>query len=173
MPCTALLEAAVTDHAAEPGFADRLARRIDELDGDWDVIVLDTPPGLGPLSSMAMLAGRWVVVPARPADFDVGGAVKLADLIAGELSAVNPELQLLGVLVTQVDRRWTLTADTREALAAADVQRLRSEIPFMVRTGAAPRQGAPTVLLEPDCRLAIAYRELAADLATLLDADTP
>ena len=40
---------------------------------------------------------------------------------------------------------------------ASDAPRLRVEIPFMVRTGAAPRHGAPTVLLEPASRLATAY----------------
>ena len=168
VPCSAALEQAVTEHAAESRFVDRLATKVDECAGAYDAILLDTPPGLAPLASMAMLAADWVVVPARPADFDVAGALKLADLIRDELSAINPRLQLLGVLMTQVDRRWTLTADTRTALTAADVHRLRAEIPFMVRTGAAPRRGAPTVLLEPDCRLSIAYHDLAADLHALV-----
>lgn len=168
VPCTAALEQAVTEHVTDSGFADRLADKLAETEGAYDAILLDTPPGLAPLSSMAMLAADWVIVPARPADFDVGGALKVANLIRGELSAVNPRLRLLGVLMTQVDRRWTLTADTRAALAAEEVHRLRVEIPFMVRTGAAPRHGAPSVLLEPDCRLSIAYHELAADLATLI-----
>jgi cellulose biosynthesis protein BcsQ len=134
----------------------------------YDFILLDTPPGLGPLSSMAMLAADWVIVPARPADFDVAGAIKLATLIGGALATLNERLRLVGVLICQVDRRWTLSIDTREALAAAGVHRLRVEISFMVRTGAAPRQGAPTVLLEPDCRLSVAYHELARDLETVL-----
>ncbi len=168
VPCSALLEQTVTEHAGFSGFPHRLAEEVERSCDDYDAILLDTPPGLGPLSSMAMLAADWIIVPARPADFDVGGALKLADLIRGELASVNPRLQLLGVLMTQVDRRWTLAGDSRDALSAGGVHRLRVEIPFMVRTGAAPRQGAPTVLLEPDCRLSVAYHDLAADLATLM-----
>jgi chromosome partitioning protein len=171
VPCSAALEQTVTEHLTDSRFADRLADKLDDCADGYDAIVLDTPPGLAPLASMAMLAADWVIVPARPADFDVGGAVKLAALIRDELCVVNPRLQLLGVLLTQVDRRWTLTADTRQALADADIQRLRTEIPFMVRTGAAPRQGAPIVLLEPDCRLATAYHDVARDLAQLLKSE--
>jgi chromosome partitioning protein len=169
VPCTAALEAAVSQHVGDPAYARAIDDRLDDPTHDaYDFVLLDTPPGLGPLSSMAMLAADWVIVPARPADFDVAGAIKLATLIGGALTTLNERLRLLGVLICQVDRRWTLSTDTREALAAADVHRLRVEIPFMVRTGAAPRHGAPTVLLEPDCRLSVAYHDLARDLETVL-----
>lgn len=169
VPCSGALEQVVTDHITESRFVDRITEKVDEAAHEYDVVVLDTPPGLAPLASMAMLAADWVIVPARPADFDVGGAIKLAHLIRDELAAISPRLRLLGVLLTQVDRRWTLTADTRHALADAEIERLRTEIPFMVRTGAAPRQGAPLVLLEPDSRLAVAYHDVARDLAGLLE----
>jgi chromosome partitioning protein len=133
----------------------------------YDVVLIDTPPGLGPLSSMAMLAGDWVIEPARPADFDIGGAVKLAELIDAQLRAVRPDLRLLGVLICQVDRRWTLAHDTRAALEEAGIGKLVTEIPFRVRVGAAPRHATPrhaTPILQPDNVVSVAHRQLAADL---------
>jgi chromosome partitioning protein len=168
VPCTSRLEPAVTALVGDAGGATLLRDLLASLDESYDAVLLDTPPGLGPLSSMAMLAARWVVVPARPADFDVAGALKLADLVRTELSELNPSLELLGVLMTQVDRRWTIAADTRAALAAADVHQLTIDVPFMVRTGAAPRHGLPTVLLEPDSKLALAYHRLAKELDAVL-----
>jgi len=169
VPCTSRLDEALSRRVADPAAAMLLRDRLTSIGGLYDFVLVDTPPGPTSLSSMALLAADWVVVPARPADFDVGGALKLADLIHTDLRLLNPSLNFLGVLMTQVDRRWTLAGDTREALRTAGVHRLRVEIPFMVRTGAAPRHGAPTVILEPDSRVALAYHELAKDLAATLD----
>jgi cellulose biosynthesis protein BcsQ len=168
IPTTEALATTAAQNATNPGFATRLAELLEQDATSYDVVLIDTPPGLTPLATMAMLAADWVIAPARPADFDVGGAVKLADLIDDELSVINPELRLLGVLITQADRRWTLTQDTRDALNAAGIKQLRTEIPFMVRVGAAPRHAAPTIALEPDNRVSCAYRELARDLAAAL-----
>lgn len=173
LPCSDRLEAVVSQHVGDPRFPYRLRELVDALRPHYDAIVLDTPPGLGPLSSMAMLTADWVIVPARPADFDVGGAIKLAHLIAGALRDVNPTLRLLGVLITQVDRRWTLAADTRAALEANGIRRLRVEIPFRVRVSRAPRHAAPTAALEPDSPVGAAYHRLAADLLATVLSDTP
>ena len=173
IPCTEQLEATVSTFAHHEAFALTLNDLVSSVAPAYDAILIDTPPGLGALSSMAMLAADWVIAPARPADFDVGGAVKLADLIATDLRELNPGLRLLGVLVTQVDRRWTITAETRQALDEAGVRRLRHEIPFAVRVGAAPRHGAPTVAIEPDGRVACAYRAVARDLLTIIDPSQP
>jgi chromosome partitioning protein len=73
LPCSHHLEQAVTAHVHHPDFAYRLATLVDHVAPNYDAILIDTPPGLGPLSSMAMLASDWVIVPCRPADFDVTG----------------------------------------------------------------------------------------------------
>src|SRR3954454_19854566 len=168
LSCTDELADTVAELVAVDGAEQRLRQLIALYDDRYDFILIDTPPGLGPLSSMAMLAAQWVIVPARPADFDVGGAVKVADLVEGELTAFNPGLRVLGVLVGQTDRRWNLGHDTRSALRRDGIEQLDVEIPFMVRVGAAPRYSAPTVVLEPDSRVGRAYRRLAANLRTTL-----
>ncbi len=168
LPCTEELAGAVIDHAAEVGFEYRLRELVSGYRPDYDFVLIDTPPGIQPLTSMAMLAADWVLVPARPADFDVGGAVKVADFIEQRITEFNPTLHVLGVLVGQTDRRWAIGRETREALAAAGVQKLRHDVPFAIRVGAAPRYGMPTLALEPDSRVAAAYRLVAKDLADAL-----
>ena len=70
----------------------------------FDLILLDTPPGLGTLSGMAVLAADGLLIPALAADLDVRGAGKLYDLVEGEV----PGLRILG------------RADRRERAALAD-----------------------------------------------------
>lgn len=169
LPCTAELANTAAALVLQEGAEQRL-RNVVALYGEhYDWILIDTPPGLGPLSSMAMLAARWIIVPARPADFDIGGAVKVADLLEHEIVEFNPDVELLGVLVSQADRRWNLGHDTRSALKHAEIARLEVEIPFAVRVGSAPRYAAPTVVLEPDSRVGRAYGRLARQLVEQLD----
>jgi len=168
MPCTEELAQGVMDHEADDGFEYRLRQLVDAYRPDYDYILIDTPPGIQPLTSMAMLAADWVLVPARPADFDITGAVKVADFIEARISVFNPALGILGVLVCQTDRRWRIGQEAREALAAAGVTQLPHEIPFATRVGAAPRYAMPTLALEPDSRVAAAYRQVASDLADRL-----
>lgn len=171
LPCTAQLADTVALLSMTQGAEGRLRDLAALYDPLYDWILIDTPPGLGALSSMAMLAARWVIVPARPADFDIGGAVKVADLLEHEIAEFNPNVRLLGVLVSQADRRWNLGHDTRGALKRADVPRFDIEIPFAVRVGSAPRHAAPTVVLEPDSRVGRAYTRLARHLVETLGVD--
>jgi cellulose biosynthesis protein BcsQ len=105
-----------------------------------------------------------VIVPARPADLDVGGAAKVYDLIEDAVRELNPGLEVLGVLVVQTQRRWVLRRETHHSIEAQGMRALPVEVPFSVRVGAAPRFGAPTFVLEPDGRVAHAYRRLATHL---------
>ena len=168
LPCTDELSQTVMDHQAQPGFEFRLRKLVDAYRADYDFILIDTPPGIQPLTSMAMLAADWILVPARPADFDVGGAVKVADIVERHMTELNPKLKVLGVLVCQTDRRWTIGRETSQALTAAGVMKLRHEVPFAIRVGSAPRYGMPTLALEPDSRVAAAYRLIAQDIADVL-----
>ena len=57
------------------------ARVVDAQRSSFDFVLLDTPPGLGNLSGMAMLAADGLLIPALAADLDVRGAGKLYDLV--------------------------------------------------------------------------------------------
>jgi chromosome partitioning protein len=172
LPCTEDLEVVVREHRDRDGFQHRLADLVALYRPDYDYIIIDTPPGRQALSTLALLAARFVIAPVRPADFDVEGAIRLTELLEQEIAQYNPQLKMLGVLVTQAQRTWKLAADTRLALAQANIGKLRREIPFAVRVGQAPRYRAPTIVLEPDSRVGSAYRGVAIDLHRAITATT-
>lgn len=90
LPCTSELANTAAALVMQEGAEQRLRDVVALYHEHYDWVLIDTPPGLGPLSSLAMLAARWIIVPARPADFDIGGAVKVADLLEHEIVEFNP-----------------------------------------------------------------------------------
>jgi chromosome partitioning protein len=139
------------------GYENRLREVLDPLRDQFDVILLDTPPGRGNLSGMAVVAADGLLIPALAADLDVRGAGKLYDLAEGEI----PGLRILGVLIAASDRRWQITRDATARMAADHMRVLPVSVPRAVRVASAPRFRAPTAVLEPDSMVTHAYRQLA------------
>jgi chromosome partitioning protein len=139
------------------GYEDRLTEVLDPLPDQFDVILLDTPPGRGNLSGMAALAADGLLIPALAADLDVRGAGKLYDLVERDI----PDLRILGVLIAASDRRWQITRDAAARMTADQMRVLPVQVPRAVRVASAPRYGAPTAVLEPDSMVSHAYRQLA------------
>lgn len=142
------------------GYERRLLDVLGALRSRFDLVLLDTPPGLGILSGMAILAADGLLIPALAADLDVRGAGKVYDLVEGEL----PGLRILGVLLAASERRWRVTRDASARMDADQMHVLPVHVPRAVRVASAPRHGAPTAVLEPDSLVSHAYRRLAHHL---------
>jgi chromosome partitioning protein len=139
------------------GHERRLREVIDPLRDRFDLVLLDTPPGRGSLSGMAVLAADGLLIPALAADLDVRGAGKVYDLVEGEI----PDLRILGVLIAASERRWRVMRDAAARMAADEMRVLPVHVPRAVRVASAPRYRAPTTVLEPDSMVSHAYRQLA------------
>jgi len=150
---------------AGEGYENRLRDVLEPLRGQFDVVLLDTTPGRGNLSGMAVLAADGLLIPALAADFDVRGAGKLYDLVEGE----TPGLRILGVLIAASERRWRITRDAARRMTADEMRVLPISVPRAVRVASAPRYRAPTAVLEPDSMVSHAYRQLARLLLTEVD----
>jgi chromosome partitioning protein len=159
IPCTDTLADVAADlpASAGDGWESRLRDVLEPLRDQFDIVLLDTPPGLGNLSGMAVLAADGLLIPARPADLDVRGAGKLYDLV----EAGVPDLRILGVLIAASDQRWRIARDATSRMSADQMRVLPIQIPRAVRVASAPRYRAPTVVLEPDSMVSHAYRQLA------------
>ena len=159
IPCTDTLADVAADlpASAGDGWESRLSEVLEPLRDRFDFVLLDTPPGLGNLSGMAVLAADGLLIPARPADLDVRGAGKLYDLV----EAGVPDLRILGVLIAASDQRWRIARDATSRMSADQMRVLPIQIPRAVRVASAPRYRAPTVVLEPDSMVSHAYRQLA------------
>ena len=94
----------------------RLKDRLDELDGQYQAVVIDTPPTLGLTTVNALVAASHFIVPIQSSYFALEGTDDLLDTIDKIKARPNTELRVLGVLITMFDRRTILSRQVSEEI---------------------------------------------------------
>lgn len=94
----------------------RLRRSIDSLRGQFDVVLIDTPPNLDFLMTSALIAADWYVVPTFPSGYDLKGLEVLTRTIDKVRKQYNKELSLAGVLLGNYDRTTSLDKQVHDLL---------------------------------------------------------
>jgi chromosome partitioning protein len=161
LPCSESLAEAQFDVAGDGDGHLRLQEILEPLQGEYDYIVLDSPPGIGFWSGMALVTAQWAVIPTLAEDLAVLSCGKIADFIERVVTDANPSLQLLGVVLTQAKpTRWRLMQDTTAQFEADGLREL-GRIPKQEQVARALRHGRPILWLAPDGIAARAYRDVA------------
>ena len=94
----------------------RLKDRLEALHILYDVIVIDTPPTLGLITVNALVAASHVLIPIQSSYFALEGTDDLLETIEKVKTRPNPNLQVLGVVVTLHDKRTTLAREVHEQI---------------------------------------------------------
>jgi chromosome partitioning protein len=84
----------------------------------YDYIIFDCPPSLGALTQNALIAARQVVVPVKPAVYGLGAVEDFMETFEQSKRRLNPNLSILGILVTIYDGRTKLAKDVVDELKA-------------------------------------------------------
>jgi chromosome partitioning protein len=143
----------------------RLKKKIEESDIDYDYIFFDCPPSLGLLTLNALTASDYLIVPIQCEYYALEGLGQLMQTIELVQSNLNPDLQLLGVVLTMNDARTNLSSQVIDEVKnyfGKDV--FNTIIPRNVRLSEAPSFGEPIVTYDPSSRGAKAYKELAKEV---------
>jgi chromosome partitioning protein len=105
-----VVPAAVGLASAEAQLMNKLGRELrlrDQLlsvDQQYDFIMIDTPPSLGVLTINALVAATKVIIPTEARFFSLQGLQMLEESIE-EILYLNPRLEVLGILLSKMDRR--------------------------------------------------------------------
>lgn len=94
----------------------RLKDELQLLQDDYDYIIIDTPPTLGIITVNALVAATHVLIPIQASYFALEGTDDLLETIDKIKVRANPELQILGALITMYDKRTLLAKDIYEQI---------------------------------------------------------
>ncbi len=94
----------------------RLKDRIEGLIKTYDYTVIDTPPTLGLITVNALVASNYLIVPIQPSYFALEGTDDLLETVEKVKARPNPNLQVLGVVITMLDKRTTLAKDIQQQI---------------------------------------------------------
>jgi chromosome partitioning protein len=129
-----------------------------------DIILIDCPPSLGLLTVNALAAADAVLVPLQCEFFALEGLSQLLGTIERVRSGLNTRLQLLGIVLTMVDRRNRLTEHVSDDVRAVMGDKVfTTTIPRNVRLSEAPSHGLPALLYDSRCAGSEAYVALARE----------
>lgn len=93
-----------------------LAKLIRPIEKDYDYILIDCPPSLSILTVNALAVADGIIIPMDPEYFSSQGMGALTRIIQDVQQALNPKLELTGILVTKFDGRKRLNQDTLEVV---------------------------------------------------------
>ena len=102
----------------------RLKDKMNGIGETYDYVFIDTPPTLGMITVNAMVASTHVLVPIQSSYFALEGTDDLLETIEKIKARPNPNLQLLGVVITMHDRRTTLAKDIHDQIQKVFGERL-------------------------------------------------
>jgi chromosome partitioning protein len=106
----------------------RLKDKMKDSTAEYDYIFIDTPPTLGMITVNALVASTHVLVPIQSSYFALEGTDDLLETIEKIKARPNPNLQLLGVVITMHDKRTTLAKDIHEQIGQVFGDRLFNTI---------------------------------------------
>jgi chromosome partitioning protein len=166
IPADRHLTGAEIEMVALPGRESQLRRFLNPIRDRFDHIFIDCPPSLGLLTLNALVAADAVLIPLHCEYFALEGLADLMTTLRRVRAALNPELDVDGVLLTMYDERTNLgTQVAGEVREFFKEKVFRTVIPRNVRLAEAPSHGMPVTVYDAKSRGADAYNSLAREFA--------
>jgi chromosome partitioning protein len=94
----------------------RLKDRLHSVRARYEFIVVDTPPALGLITVNALVAATHLLIPIQSSYFALEGTDDLLETVDRIRARPNPDLKLLGAVITLYDKRTTLARDVQKAV---------------------------------------------------------
>lgn len=140
--------------------------------GYYDYIIIDTPPALNILTVNAYAAANYLIIPMVPEILSLLGVSQIKETINTVRSSLNPNLDVLGILLNKYNPRTVLSREVKEMaqdIAAQIGTRVFStEIRNSICVAEAPAQGESLLDYAPRSNPAKDYKALVAEILELI-----
>lgn len=142
-----------------------LKNALSEVDSKYDYVLIDCPPSLGLLTLNSLTASNGIVIPIQGEYYALEGLTQLVDTINLVKKKLNPQIGIIGVVLTMFDMRTQLTRQVKEEVEKYFGDKVFSTvIPRNVRLAEAPSHGQPISEYDKKSKGAKAYEMLAKEL---------
>jgi chromosome partitioning protein len=170
VPADRNLTGAEIEMVSLPGRESQLRRFLNPIRDRFDYVFIDCPPSLGLLTLNALVAAEAVLIPLHCEYFALEGLADLMTTLRRVRAALNPSLDVDGVLLTMYDERTNLGNQVAGEVRAFFKEKVfHTVIPRNVRLAEAPSHGMPVITYDVKSRGAEAYLSLAREF---LERDT-
>lgn len=165
LPANADLAGAAVELDADSDDVQRLARLIDAIPRAYDTILVDAPPSIGALTLNVLVASDHLIVPLQTEYYALEGIAGMMETVERVQASLNPDVTILGILLTMYDVRTNLSTQVEENVRNHFGDEVfRTVIPRNVRLAEAPSHGAPIFAYAGESQGAAAYRALAQEV---------
>lgn len=142
-----------------------LKNAIKEIESSFDYIIIDCPPSLGLLTINALTASSGIIVPIQGEYYALEGLTQLIDTINLVKKKLNPDIGILGVILTMFDKRTQLTRQVQEEVQKFFGEKVfKTQIPRNVRLAEAPSHGLAICDYDTNSKGSKAYEALTKEL---------
>lgn len=143
----------------------RLKKALLKEKGNFDFIIIDSPPSLGLLTINALCAAESVLIPVQCEYYALEGLTQLLNTIKLVKDNLNPKLAIEGMILTMADFRTNLTKEViQEARGYFKEKVYDTVIPRSIRLSEAPSFGKPIALYDKNSIGAQKYEELTQEI---------
>lgn len=143
----------------------RLKMAIEKVSGDYDFIIIDSPPSLSLLTVNGLIAARYVLLPVQAEFYALEGLGQLLETMKLVRKSMNPTLELLGVLPTMMDSRTTLSNQVHEEIKKHFPGKVfETTIPRNIRLAEAPSHGLPVGAYDRFSKGSRAYKAVTKEV---------
>lgn len=143
----------------------RLKNALENCPTYYDYVLIDCPPSLGLLTLNALTASNSVLIPLQTEFYALEGLSHLTRTIKLVQGALNPDLDIQGIVLTMYDRRNKFTEQIENDVRGYFGDKVyQTVIPRNIRMSEAPSHGKPALIYDMHCAGSKAYISLASEL---------
>lgn len=173
VPTNARLASVELDIAQNPDRELVMKNALQNNIANYDYVLIDCPPALGLLTVNALSTADKVLIPVQTEYYALEGLSQLLQVMQQVQARYNPDLELLGVVMTMYDKRTSLSQQVYDEIKKHFQDKLlKTVIPRNVRLAEAPSHGKPIDEYDKWSKGAKAYKNLAKEVDTRVMGET-